>query len=81
MLKRIKKRVTGLLSSLRWIPLSPRPENGVEERQEDEPSEESQLFYCPECDSVYIATDKHTCSSCDCPVESVPPALRDRKRK
>lgn len=35
------------------------------------------LFYCSDCETVYIATDKNTCSTCDTTVEQVPSALAE----
>jgi hypothetical protein len=29
------------------------------------------LYKCPSCDHVYVATDKHTCSTCDTDVDRV----------
>lgn len=31
----------------------------------------AQLFRCPSCDRVYVATDKRTCSTCNTAVEDV----------
>ena len=36
---------------------------------------QSSLFSCPECDVVYIAIDKETCSSCRGDVREVSPTL------
>lgn len=33
------------------------------------------LFHCPDCETVYIATDKTTCSTCDTTVDRVPSTL------
>lgn len=38
---------------------------------------QSDLFHCPACDLVYVATDKDTCSGCDAAVEQVPSTLTD----
>ncbi|NLV12480.1 hypothetical protein [Haloarcula argentinensis] len=35
----------------------------------DEPA--SNLYECPSCDSVFVAIDKETCSSCRTPVEKI----------
>ncbi|MGB9932203.1 hypothetical protein [Haloarcula amylolytica] len=35
----------------------------------DEP--ESNLYECPSCESVFVAIDKETCSSCRTPVERI----------
>lgn len=35
----------------------------------DEP--ESNLYECPSCESVFVALDKETCSSCQTPVEQI----------
>ncbi|KAA9407164.1 hypothetical protein Har1131_10265 [Haloarcula sp. CBA1131] len=35
----------------------------------DEP--ESNLYECPSCDSVFVAIDKETCSSCRTSVEKI----------
>ncbi|MGB9953429.1 MULTISPECIES: hypothetical protein [unclassified Haloarcula] len=32
---------------------------------------ESNLYECPSCDSVFVAIDKETCSSCRTPVERI----------
>ncbi|MFC4447916.1 hypothetical protein [Halorussus aquaticus] len=32
----------------------------------------SSLFRCPDCEAVYIATDKDTCSTCETTVQRVP---------
>lgn len=32
---------------------------------------QSSLFLCSSCDSVYIATEKQTCSTCGTPVRQV----------
>jgi|GEM_PF-6277366 len=29
------------------------------------------LYNCPSCDRIYVATDKHTCSTCDTAVDRV----------
>ena len=31
------------------------------------------LFQCPECETVYLATEKETCSNCGSAVEQVSP--------
>lgn len=36
-----------------------------------EPVVSTQLFRCPSCDRVYVATDKQTCSTCNADVERV----------
>lgn len=36
---------------------------------------EPSLFYCESCDTVYVATEKSTCASCDAAVETVPSDL------
>lgn len=37
----------------------------------------SSLFHCPDCKTVYIATDKDTCSACDAAVDQVPSTLAE----
>lgn len=41
------------------------------------PADESRstLYQCPDCESVYVALDKQTCSTCDAAVEEVPSTL------
>ena len=50
-------------------------QNDVDTASRDEPP--SSLFHCPECKTVYIATDKNTCSTCDETVEQVPSELSE----
>lgn len=33
------------------------------------------LFQCPDCESVYVAIDKRTCTACETAVERVPSTL------
>lgn len=33
------------------------------------------LFQCPDCESVYVAIDKRTCTPCETTVEQVPSTL------
>lgn len=40
--------------------------------------EDSDLFHCPSCDTVYVATGKRTCSKCEGSVEQVRSTLRNR---
>jgi uncharacterized protein with PIN domain len=40
--------------------------------------ERSDLFHCPSCDTVYVATGKRTCSKCEGSVEQVRSTLRNR---
>ncbi len=35
----------------------------------------SSLFYCPDCTTVYIDTDKNTCLTCDTPVDQIQSTL------
>ena len=42
--------------------------------------EEPRLFYCPACETVYIAIEKRRCSGCDSTVESVPATLQEANR-
>lgn len=37
----------------------------------------SSLFRCPECESVYVATDKDACSTCETAVVRVPSTLSE----
>lgn len=39
--------------------------------QQTESTPESQLFRCPTCDTVYIATAKDNCGNCDAVPEPV----------
>lgn len=39
----------------------------------DEP--QPALFQCPDCESVYVAVDKRTCTTCETAVEQVPSTL------
>lgn len=48
--------------------------NGTaEEPTADDPASASRtdLYECPSCERVYVATDKHTCSSCHTDVDRV----------
>jgi hypothetical protein len=35
------------------------------------------LFHCPSCETVYVDTDKQTCSQCETAVERVPSTLHE----
>ncbi|WP_226013526.1 hypothetical protein [Halomicrobium salinisoli] len=37
----------------------------------------SALFHCPDCATVYIATDKTTCASCDTDVDQISATLTE----
>lgn len=38
---------------------------------------QSSLFRCPDCETVYVATLKETCVTCDATVEQVPSTLTE----
>ncbi|WP_058995896.1 hypothetical protein [Haloarcula sp. CBA1127] len=82
MLDKIKKSVSDVLSSgKRQSDNGPQAGTVTEKRVQassagdsgtdaaDEP--ESNLYECPSCDSVFVAIDKETCSSCRTPVEKI----------
>ena len=47
-------------------------QNGSEAKPEEvDTKADPHLFRCQECETVYIATEKHTCSQCDSTVERV----------
>ncbi len=37
----------------------------------------SSLFRCPDCATVYIATDKATCATCETSVDRIPATLTE----
>ncbi|MDT3435314.1 hypothetical protein [Haloarcula sp. 1CSR25-25] len=45
------------------------PGGSGDDGEADEP--ESNLYECPSCESVFVAIDKETCSSCRTPVERI----------
>lgn len=58
-------------SFIRMIPFADGPETETETQTEAELGDdrEPSLFACKGCDSVYIALEKQTCSSCGSDVE------------
>lgn len=42
---------------------------------DDEDTATTQLFQCSACDTVYVDTEKQSCSTCGDPVEEVPATL------
>ena len=52
-------------------------ENDTETATRDE--SRSSLFYCPDCKTVYIATDKITCSACETTVDQVPSTFAETR--
>ncbi|AUG47333.1 hypothetical protein BVU17_07280 [Haloarcula taiwanensis] len=82
MLDKIKKSVSDVLSggkeqsdnglqagtvSNKRIQASSAGDDGADSTGEPE----SNLYECPSCDSVFVAIDKETCSSCRTPVERI----------
>ena len=47
------------------------------QRRGDGTTREASLFQCPDCEAVYVATDKDTCSTCGAAVDQVPSTLAD----
>lgn len=47
------------------------------ESTESTKAQQSTLYACKSCGSVYVATEKETCSKCETPVEQVPATLED----
>lgn len=52
----------------------PERKTATETKTEAETSDtrQSSLYACPSCNTVYIASEKQTCSSCETAVEQVP---------
>jgi hypothetical protein len=68
---RVVKSVT------RMRPFADSPDTEAESETEPQPNDdrESSLFACQECNSVYVALEKQTCSSCGTAVEEIPATL------
>lgn len=81
MLDKLKKSVSDVLSGgKRQSDSGPQAgtvaENRVQADSSDDGADaadepESNLYECPSCDSVFVAIDKETCSSCRTPVERI----------
>jgi hypothetical protein len=50
---------------------------GASERGTGADRDGSSLYRCPTCETVYIAGEKRTCSTCQSDVERVPATLSD----
>ena len=53
-------------------------EEAEAQAEETDGGRRSDLFHCPTCDTVYVATGKRTCSKCEGTVEQVRSTLRNR---
>lgn len=45
--------------------------NGQDAGSEDTDQTETNLFQCPSCEAVFVATDKDTCSTCRTAVDQI----------
>jgi hypothetical protein len=75
----MKSVISVVKSFTRMRPFAESPDTEAESETETELSDdrEPSLFACRECDSVYIALEKQTCSSCRTAVERVPATVNN----
>jgi predicted RNA-binding Zn-ribbon protein involved in translation (DUF1610 family) len=72
----MKSVVTVVRSVTRLVaPSTERTATETEAETETDDVSRSSLFACPSCNTVYIAAEKRTCSSCTTEVEQIPATL------
>ncbi len=74
----MKSVVNVVRSVTRMVPVPSRMvrrETATETKAETGDTRGSSLYACQNCNSVYIASEKWTCSSCESAVEQVPATL------